>query len=58
MVEDETAGDVVAVGVAEGGVVAVHGRDAAEEELGDVGDGDGVETRDALPGELADEVAE
>jgi hypothetical protein len=58
VVEDETAGDVVAVGVAEGGVVAVHRGDAAEEELGDVGDGDGVETRDALPGELADEVAE
>jgi hypothetical protein len=38
--------------------VAVHGGDAAEEELGDVGDGDGVETRDALAGELADEVAE
>jgi hypothetical protein len=58
VVEDETAGDVVAVGVAEGGVVAVHGGDAAEEELGDIGDGDGVETRDAFAGQLADEIAE
>jgi hypothetical protein len=46
------------VGGAEGGVVAVHGGDAAEEELGDVGDGDGVEPGDAFAGELADEVAE
>ena len=60
-VEDDAGGEIVGVGVfggAEGGVVAVHGGDAAEEELGDVGDGDGVETRDALAGELADEVAE
>jgi hypothetical protein len=38
--------------------VAVHGGDAAEEELGDVGDGDSVESGDAFAGELADEVAE
>jgi hypothetical protein len=38
--------------------VAVHGGDAAEEELGDIGDGDGVETRDAFAGQLADEIAE
>jgi hypothetical protein len=38
--------------------VAVHGGDAAEEELADVGDGDGVETGDAFAGELADEIAE
>jgi hypothetical protein len=58
VVEDETAGDVVAVGVAEGGVVAVHGGDAAEKELGDVSDGDGVEAGDAFACELAEEVAE
>ena len=51
-------GVVGVVGGAEGGVVAVHGGDAAEEELADVGDGDGVEARDAFAGELADEVAE
>jgi hypothetical protein len=45
-------------GGAEGGVVAVHGGDAAEEELADVGDRDGVESRDAFACELADEVAE
>ena len=56
-VEDD-AGDVGGVGVAEGGVVAVHGGDAAEEELADVGDGDGVETRDAFACELTDEIAE
>jgi hypothetical protein len=44
--------------VAEGGVVAVHGGDAAEEELTDVGDGHGVAAVDAFAGELADEVAE
>ena len=58
-VEDEGAGDgVVGIGGAEGGVVAVHGGDAAEEELADIGDGDGVEAGDAFAGELADEVAE
>lgn len=38
--------------------MAVHGGDAAEEELADVGDGDSVEARDAFAGELANEVAE
>jgi hypothetical protein len=38
--------------------VAVHGGDAAEEELADVSDGDGVEARDAFARELAYEVAE
>ena len=38
--------------------MAVHRGDAAEEELADVGDGEGVEARDAFAGELADEVAE
>ena len=59
--EDDAAGEIKCGGVfggAEGGVVAVHGGDAAEEELADVGDGDGVEARDAFAGELADEVAE
>jgi hypothetical protein len=59
-VEDDAGGDVVGgvFGVTEGGVVAVHGGDAAEEELANVGDGDGVEARDAFARELADEVAE
>ena len=57
-VEDDPGGDIVDVGGAEGGVVAVHAGDAAEEELADVGDGDRVETGDAFAGELADEVAE
>lgn len=57
-IEDD-AGDVgVAVVVEAEGVTAVEGGDAAEEELADVGDGDGVEARDAFTGELADEVAE
>jgi hypothetical protein len=38
--------------------VAVHGGDASEEELADVGDSDGVEAGYALACELADEVAE
>ena len=57
-IEDDAWRHLVVVGVAEGGVVAVHRGDAAEEELGDVGDGDGVETGDAFAGELADEIAE
>jgi hypothetical protein len=61
VVEDDAGyvgGGRVEFGGAEGGVVAVHRGDAAEKELADVGDGDGVETRDAFAGELADEVAE
>ena len=38
--------------------MTVHGGDAAEEELADVGDGHGVATMDAFTRELADEVAE
>ena len=38
--------------------MAVHGGDAAEEELADVGDGHGVATVDAFARELADEIAE
>src|SRR5580704_16291950 len=58
-VEDDAAElGVGVVGGAEGGVVAVHGGDAAEEELGDVGDGHGVAAVDAFAGELADEVTE
>lgn len=57
-IENDARWNVVVVGVAQGGVVAVHGGDAAEKELADVGDGDGVEARDAFAGELTDEVAE
>ena len=58
-VEDDARWKVVVAGGApDEGVAAVEGGDAAEEELADVGDGDGVKTRDALAGELADEVAE
>jgi hypothetical protein len=57
-VEDDAARHDVGVGVAEGGVVAVHAGDAAEEELADVGDGHGVAAVDAFARELADEVAE
>ena len=57
-VEDDAAGARIVFGVAQGGVVPVHGGDAAEKELADVGDGDGVEARDAFARQLTDEVAE
>jgi hypothetical protein len=56
-IEDDAAEVGVAIVEAEG-VAAVEGGDAAEEELGDVGDGHGVAAVNALAGELADEVAE
>ncbi len=59
VVEDDARGEVVVGGGALGeGVAAVKCGYAAEEELADVGDGDGVEARDAFASELADEIAE
>jgi hypothetical protein len=55
--EEQTAGLSVVILIF-GLTLAIEGGDAVEEELGDVGEGDGVAASDAFMSELLDEIAE